>query len=630
MACLCLLLSATGMHAYEERDLLQHLATQEQVKDALVMNQKWVTYPAYEDREGWDKLLGTFKDYYIKRGEGFLKYEWKVVKATDYLEFERSGNRTVMEGPFGANNQAIASLLMAELAEGKGRFTDQLINGVFHTCEMSSWSLSAHNSSQKTRRALPSYDDPVFDLTNGEVANLLSWTYYFMKKEFDKVDPEISRRLRHELQVKVLDTYLHNDTFWWMGRRSKASSQNNWNPWCNSNALIAFMLLENDRDTLATAVWETMRSVDQFLNHIKGDGACEEGPSYWGHAAGKTFDFLEMLSTITQGKVNLLNHKFIRDMGEYIWRTNIGNGWVVNFADASAKGGGDPYLIYRYGKGVDSPGMMHFSRTLFKHIYPPTPAADLYRVLKAIEVKDGLAQTEPENTTAPFTWYPETEFCYLSNDEGLFLAAKGGHNAESHNHNDVGSFNLYMDQKPIIIDVGVGTYTRQTFSSERYDIWTMQSNYHNLPIINGVAEKAGGQYHSRNTTARPNHFATDIAGAYPEEAQVERWTRTYTLKGREAQITDDFSLKETVEPNVVNFMTWGEVKQESEGSVVITADGQKALMTYDASKLTLQIEPHEVDDRRLSNVWGKQVYRLSFKARKTARKGQYKFTIKKV
>ena len=67
--------------------------------------------------------------------------------------------------------------------------------------------------------------------------------------------------------------------------------------------------------------------------------------------------------------------------------------------------------------------------------------------------------------------------------EGLYLAAQGGHNAESHNHNDVGNFIVYADGQPAIIDVGVETYTAKTFSSQRYEIWTMQSAYHNLPSI---------------------------------------------------------------------------------------------------------------------------------------------------
>ncbi|MFF5249487.1 hypothetical protein ACFY3V_34860 [Streptosporangium sp. NPDC000095] len=43
--------------------------------------------------------------------------------------------------------------------------------------------------------------------------------------------------------------------------------------------------------------------------------------------------------------------------------------------------------------------------------------------------------------------------------DGLFLAAKGGYNVESHNHNDVGPFIVALDARPVLVDVGVGEYT---------------------------------------------------------------------------------------------------------------------------------------------------------------------------
>lgn len=311
------LLCAATTFAYTERNILQKQTDMERLKDMLILNQEWVTYPDYVNRKGWDTFLGTSKEAYIRRGEKYLDYQWQVVKATDYLAYERTGDRKIMENPFGTNNSAVAALLMAELAEGKGRFVDQLVNGVFFLCEMSSWANSAHVVLQRSNRALPSYDNPVFDLSVGGIGNMLSWTYYFFKDSFDKIDPEISRRLRHELQVRILDTYLNDDSFWWMARGShykRGRLLNNWNPWCNSNALIAFMLLENNRDTLAKAVYMTMESVDEFLNYIKADGACEEGPSYWGHAPGKTLDYLEMLSVITGGKVNIFAEPMIKSM----------------------------------------------------------------------------------------------------------------------------------------------------------------------------------------------------------------------------------------------------------------------------------------------------------------------------
>lgn len=622
------LLCGASTFAYTERNLLQKQADLNYLKDVLVLNQQWVTYPDYSDRDGWDAFLGTFKDDYIRRGEKLLDYQWQVVKATDYLAFERTGDRSIMEKPFGANNNAIASLLMAELAEGKGRFIDQLINGVFHTCEMTSWAPAAHLVIQPSSRSLPTYDYHVIDLVSGDLGGSLSWVYYFMRDSFDKVNPEISRRLRHELQIRILDPYMNNDSFWWMARNYKGRMLNNWNPWCNSNVLMCFMLLENNRDTLAKAVYLTMESVDKFLNYIKADGACEEGPSYWGHAAGKTLDYLELLSDITGGKISIFREPMIKNMGEYISRSYVGNGWVVNFADASARGGGDAYLIYRFGKDVGSDELKSFAALMRKSPSLPSNGRDIFRTLASIAIAKELQREEAGHENRTFTWYPETEFCYLSTKEGLFLATKGGHNGEGHNHNDVGTCSVWFNQTPILIDAGVGTYTRQTFSGERYSIWTMQSNYHNLPMINGIPQKNGKNYKATGVKASKNSFCADIAAAYPKEAKVKKWIRSYKVKGNQVQINDVFDLEEAVAPNIINFMTWGKVDNSEKGKVYIQVNDVKAQLLYDANKFELDVEPKELTDLKLSNVWGKTIYRLSFKAKQQSDKGNYTFTIK--
>lgn len=627
---LCLLLWAVAAFAYTERNLLEKRASVETLKDVLLMDQQWVPFPDYADRAGWEAFLGPYRETYIRRGEKRLDYRWQVVRATDYLEFERTGNRDVMENPYNENIFAIVDLLLAELAEGKGRFVDQLINGVFHSCEMTSWALAAHIIVQPTHRALPAYDYPVIDLVSGDLSGVLSWTYYFMHRQFDKVDPEISRRLRHELEARTMTPYLTNDSFWWMGRNYNGRMLNNWNPWCNSNVLMTFLLMENDRDRLAQAVYLTMESVDKYLNYIKADGGCEEGPSYWGHAAGKTLDYLELLALATGGKVTIWDEPMIRRMGEYISRSYVGDGWVVNFADASAKGEENPALVYRFGKAVGSDELKGFAALLRRPSATPSNGRDLFRTLSALAVDRELQAAEPGHDVPAFTWYPETQFCYQTTPEGLFVAAKGGYNDESHNHNDVGSFSVWMDHTPVLIDAGVGTYTRQTFSSERYSIWTMQSNYHNLPMINGVPERYGRKYKASDVKASAGRFEANIAPAYPKEAQVKRWVRSYRVKGRQVRVEDAFELAQTVAPNVVNFMTWGSVDSATPGKLRIAVGNVQAELTYDARQFSLAVEPVALTDPRLSNVWGKEIYRLSFTAKSQKLKGKYTFTLRKL
>lgn len=210
-ACLPLVLSA-----YSEKNLLQQKAGYPEVRHSLLPASEWVPYPAYTDREGWEQLTGAYRSRLITAGEQLLTYEWKVVKATDYLEFERSGNRKIMEDPFNANMDALASLLLAELAEGEGRFTGQLINGAYYFCEMTSWVLSAHLNAQHLGRSLPDYTEQVIDLTSSDLGSLLAWTWYFMKDAFDQVNPVVNKRLHTELRKRILTPYMAEDRFWWM------------------------------------------------------------------------------------------------------------------------------------------------------------------------------------------------------------------------------------------------------------------------------------------------------------------------------------------------------------------------------------------------------------------------------
>lgn len=631
---LALLLSAGIAKAYEPRNFLQKKASLQQVKTMLVSKSEWIKYPAYTNREGWDKITGSLKEKIIEGGESCLTYTWKVVTASDYLEYERSGSRTAMENPFGSNNKAMSYLVFAELAEGKGRFINQKVNGVWYSCDMSSWVLSAHLPAQKSGRTLPDFNEQIIDLTSAELGSFYSWIYYFFHDEFDKINPVISARLKLTIQQRILQPYIERSDYWWQALSKPGVLVNNWNPWCNFNVLTCYLLMEDDIDKLSTAVYKTMQSVDEFINYVKEDGACEEGPSYWGHAAGKLYDYLQMLSNATNGKISLFDEPMIKDMGEYISRSYVGNDWVVNFADASAKASGNAGIIFRYGKAVKSDEMKQFAAYLVKKTKGKnefSDTRDFFRTIENIITYDELNNTIPSLTSHPYTWYPKTEFCYMQNRQGFFIAAKAGFNNESHNHNDVGTFSLYADTIPFFIDAGVGTYTRQTFSSERYTIWTMQSNYHNLPVINGESQQFGAEYKARDVKFDPNKklFSMDIAGAYADTSAAQSWIRSYTLK-EDALIVDDvFMLKNMRVNNVINFLTWAEPDISKNGVVLLQKSGTILQLKYDAGIFAIKKETIPQTDKRLTAVWGDNLYRFSLIAKNKQLKGKYQFVIKK-
>ena len=618
----------TGMSA--ERNLLAGNFNLETISEALVPDQKWVPYPAYTDRNEWEQLLGDNKDDLIRRGERQLNYQWKVIRATDFLEYERSGNRNIMQNPNSDNNNALSDLVMAELAEGKGRFMDQIINGVFYNCERTSWVLSAHLTAQKSGRTLPETAEQVIDLGSGETGAFLAWTYYFFHKEFDKVNPEISKRLRTEIYNKIIVPYRENDRFWWLAFHPRPDGiVNNWNPWTNFNALQCIVLLESDPVQTTKDIYRSMLSVDKFINYVNEDGACEEGPSYWGHAAGKLYDYLQLLSMVSNGKINLFGQKMIKDMGEYISRSYVGNDWVVNFADASAKFSSNAPLIYRYGKAIESTEMMQFAALLNqKKNNNIGSGTDIFRILESLSNDKELRRTTAAHTTPDVTIYPGTQFYYFKNKTGFFMAAKGGYNAESHNHNDAGTFSLWYKNTPVFIDAGVGTYTRQTFGPERYSIWTMRSKYHNLPTINGVEQNFGKEFKATDlkVNATKKQVSMNIASAYPAEAKAQNWTRSYQLNEKALVINDRFTLKNSEKANEIHFMLHSKPEIQK-NKIVVEVNGAKMQMTFDSNTFEAGIESIALDDVRLSRVWGDEIYRLTLRDKKIRQSGNYKFVI---
>jgi hypothetical protein len=242
----------------EERNMLSNLYSEQEIEGLLLPGNSWITFPEYLDREAWEGIPGNLRSKIIQKGEESLDFQWGVIKASDFLEFVRSGDRRIMQDPYNARRRALQSLVLAELAEGRGRFMDQIINGIWALSEQTTWSASAHLSLQDAGPGLPDVEEPIIDLSVGEVSSLFSWIHYFLKDEFDRVNPLISKRIRYEIRHKVLDVYDEREDFWWMGFGNRRSV-NNWNVWVNHNMLTTILLMEEDPERKARNIYNVTK-----------------------------------------------------------------------------------------------------------------------------------------------------------------------------------------------------------------------------------------------------------------------------------------------------------------------------------------------------------------------------------
>lgn len=623
-----------------ERNWLAGTYSKEQLAASLTMEKIKQQFPGYKERDKWEALDPSYRQQLIKEGESVLNYTWQTIPATSYLEFVRSGNRRVMEDVYNTNIAAIRKLVFAELAEAKGRFIPQLINGVWAVCEITSWSISASINLQKAGAGLPDVNEPVIELGAGITVNALAWTYYLFNDTFDKSSPLISKRLKQEIDRRLLQPYYTRNDFWWMALDGKKRLVNNWNVWLNYNMLTTILLVEDDPAKRIAGIYKTMQSVDQFINYYKEDGACEEGPAYWTHAGGMLYNYLSLLQMATNDKISIFDRPLIKNIGTYFCKAYIDSSWYLNYADAAAKYKGDAALVYHYGKTVNDPQMQQFGSWLAKDQQweKMVPMETVYGGFRNLFTVKEMLQGEAKQPFIAYAWMKETGIAVARDQEGsskgFYFSALAGHNDESHNHNDVGTCVLYYDGQPLLIDIGSETYTRQTFGPERYTIWTMRSSYHNVPLINGVEQKEGAKYAAKDvsfvntkTTAR---FKVDISAAYPSTAQVKKWERSYELKRAESfTITDKYQLPSNNENNALHFMTSAIPQKKKDGLLELVTGNVRMNMEYDPKLFELIIEPITIKDSRLLESWPPIVNRLILKIRNKGTEGSHRIVFRK-
>lgn len=285
-----------------------------------------------------------------------------------------------------------------------------------------------------------------------------------------------------------------------------------------------------------------------------------------------------------------------------------------------------------------------YAHSIRRHDGQPTRVASLGRALADLWISAELAAAGSPPPLPLDSWLDGIQVLTAREREGttdgLFLAAKGGHNAESHNHNDVGYFIVALDGHPVLIDVGVETYSRKTFSDQRYEIWTMQSNYHNLPLIDGIGQAPGLAFAAQDVSAtvQPDRaeITMDLSGAYPEASGARRWLRTVCLErpverpvertGR-VMLEDAYELNHTPTRLALHLMTSGPVDVAVAGVLRCASPTRPLDVRYDPQQFGASVETIEIDDARLKPVWGDRVYRVVLTAHWLGSTGRWTLTM---
>ena len=584
----------------------------------------YTPYPNISDRAAWEALDPEWKTETVLLGQSFLGFEWPYLSASDFLEFFRTGNRVHFEDKMFSKRHALNALILAECVENQGRFLPAVIDGIFSICDENAWNLPAHNSYERDcpQLPLPDLSDPVLDLFACETGAVLATASYLLSPVLDDFSPFLTKRIRYELERRIFIPYQKRH-FWWMG--DGISPMNNWTIWCTQNVLLSAFLTDTDDSLRHFIFHKACQSTDFFLAEYGQDGCCDEGAQYYRHAGLCLFLVLSICDSVTGGAFRqLFSDEKIRNIASYIYRVHVADQYYINFADCSPIAGRCSAREYLFAKLTDQENMMRFAAKdclagQKNALLLPTENNLFYRLLSGFTAAELKAFDCSCTCPAPNLFYPSVGL-FASRDERLFLAVKAGDNADSHNHNDVGSFTVYKDGLPVFIDIGVESYTKKTFSPQRYEIWTMQSAWHNLPSFDGVMQKDGEHYHAADVSCslEDSSISMDIAPAYPSGSPVASYRRRARLyKEEKIHITDTFSFRDDMPHQVVlSLITYekpkiiSELSERQEISIPSAADGKDPARLFLSGGRVAAIEEIPITDARLAIAWKHPIYRI--------------------
>ncbi len=634
--------------ATSPQNLLSATFSESFLASNLVSADKYHPYPHWDERAAWDAVPEDLRTPIVHQAEADQKAGWNAVLATTFLEFKRNGNRSRYEAQSFGRHSQLERLVLAECLEGKGRFVDDIVNGVWLICEESFWGASAHLYMQKGGPGLYDITDPIIELFGAETAQLLAWTKYLVGAQLDQVSPLVNKRIVLETERRILEPARNRDDFWWMGfgKNTRTARLNNWTPWINSNLLVANLLLEEDPKLRVLETVRITKSLDAYLNQYWPDAGEEEGAGYFSASPMCYFEAVSMLEAATGKSTNILANPFIDAMARYILNAHISEDAYIDYGDAHVHAGPEGSLLYRYGRAVHDDQLAAYGayyaakRDLSnksatngrqRGVNLPSMSRALPLLLEATELRNAKGA----DVLVRDSWYPylglATARVKADSADGMYFAVLAANNGRSHSHNDTGSYIIYQDGQPVAIDVGVEAYTAKTFSPDRYTIWTMQSAYHNLPAIGGVMQHDGVSFQATDrkfdTDESRATYSFNIAEAYPKEAGVKSWVRTVTLDRKTNKVTveENFEL-EGAKSVSLSVMTPRLVTINPAGIITLklaAGEGKDSSLKFDAAQIDPKVETIKLDDMGLRMSWGAEIYRILLDSKQPVASGKW-------
>ncbi|MGD0091841.1 MAG: heparinase II/III family protein [Planctomycetota bacterium] len=521
-------------------------------------------------REAWRDLCASeaYKKL-IPRAEKVLAEQLPEQPDDLFLDFSRTGTRVNWERVAFKRRGWFTPLVLAECVEDKGRFLPRLEELIEALCAERTWVMPAHD------RGLQNFKGTVIDidLASSDLAWQFATADWLLG---EKLKPALRGKMRENIQRRVLEPFRamfsgERETNWWM------RGTNNWNAVCLAGVAGAALAQVEGREQRAQFIVAAEKYSRNFLSGFTADGYCDEGLGYWNYGFGHYLLLAETIRQATQGGVDLLALAEAKAPALYGARIQIIAGVAPAFADCSIKTQPAAEIMYfinrRFALGLSA----------WDKLDPGAGLGSLYGAM-LYSFPNGTTEAKPIQAGADAggadgaalrTWFDKMGLLIGRPAPGspcrMGVALMGGHNAKSHNHNDVGTYVVVVGDKPVLLDPGAETYTARTFSAKRYESKLLNSFGHPVPLVAGQLQHEGRQSQAKvlrtDFSDQADTLQLDISSAYPVP-ELKTLERTFVYSRAQAgslKVTDrvEFKSPQAFGTALITLGTWEQIEDKS-------------------------------------------------------------------
>jgi hypothetical protein len=512
--------------------------------------------------------------------EEALKQPTPAITFSMFKEYEKSGNRLVFEKAYFMRRKQLFTLVLMYILEKDEIYIPAIEEKLWEWCDLYSWELTSHfQMSVDAVKRGHSEPDRTVALFSAESAFFFA---EILSAIDDKLDDFLVYRLKKEIMKRVINPYKENRFHW-------EDAKMNWSAVCAGSVGAAAIYLLEDNEELALILQRVLKSMEGFISGFDDDGLITEGLDYWSYGFSFYVYFAELLRERTGGAISLLQQcEKVKKIARLPQVLQFPSQHFVNFSDAgSEKWCGDYGLFSRLEKILDIQGYNYKGENyiLKDHTYRwSTMTRKLFWNIDKEE-------NSREKVLTGMYLFKDSQWVVdrrvRNGDNFICFAAKGGHNDEPHNHNDLGHFILNYNGDSIFIDLGAPEYVKQYFQENtRYDYYAASSLGHSVPLINNCPQGAGENHYSCllkcGDDIGKTYFKLDLKEAYNCDELV-RYEREFIFDydKLELSINDLFRFKDANNQVKETFVTKARPQILKEGTVLIKTEKCETKLEFD-------------------------------------------------